>query len=49
MGAAGYSKHQPVVPNKTPQLRSKNRRVEIYVLAPDAVVAGGWDPAVSLN
>lgn len=43
MGAAGYSMHQPVVPNKDDSSRSKNRRVEIYVLAPDAVVAG-WDP-----
>ncbi|MEX0701771.1 MAG: OmpA family protein [Planctomycetales bacterium] len=43
MGAAGYSMYQPVAPNKDDQSRGKNRRVEIYVLAPDAVVAG-WDP-----
>jgi len=43
MGVAGYSMHQPVVPNTDESARQKNRRVEIYVLAPDAVVAG-WDP-----
>lgn len=39
MGAAGYSMYQPVVPNSDDKNRSLNRRVEIYVLAPDAVVA----------
>lgn len=46
MGAAGYSMHQPVVPNKDARSRQQNRRVEIYVLAPDAKVAG-WDPETS--
>ncbi len=48
MGAAGYSKYQPVVANTDESARQKNRRVEIFVLAPDAVVAG-WDPATSRN
>jgi len=43
MGVAGYSMHQPLVPNKDDKSRGQNRRVEIYVLAPDAIVAG-WDP-----
>lgn len=42
MGAAGYSKFQPVVPNQDDDTRQLNRRVEIFVLAPDAQVAG-WD------
>ncbi|MCA9118033.1 MAG: OmpA family protein [Planctomycetaceae bacterium] len=42
MGAAGYSMYQPVVPNQGDGSRQLNRRVEIYVLAPDAQVAG-WD------
>lgn len=46
MGAAGYSKYQPVAPNKDAASRQKNRRVEIFVLAPDARVAG-WDPESS--
>jgi len=28
--------------------RLRNRRVEIYVLAPEAAVAG-WDPETSIN
>lgn len=43
MGAAGYSMHQPVAPNTNDKNRGQNRRVEIFVLAPDAAVAG-WDP-----
>jgi len=43
LGAAGYSDTQPVVPNANDHTRQRNRRVEIFVLAPDAVVAG-WDP-----
>ncbi len=44
MGATGYSKFQPVVPNSDDRARQRNRRVEIFVLAPDAAIAG-WDPA----
>lgn len=43
MGAAGYSMFQPIATNTDESGRQRNRRVEIYVLAPDAVVAG-WDP-----
>ena len=45
MGAAGYSKYQPVVANVDSSTRSQNRRVEIFLLAPDATVAG-FDPGV---
>lgn len=48
MGCAGYSMFQPVVANKDEDSRQRNRRVEIFVLAPDAVVAG-WDPKTSRN
>ena len=48
MGAAGYSMHQPLVPNTDDRARQRNRRVEIFVLAPDAVVAG-WDPTTRRN
>ena len=46
LGAAGYGETQPVAPNTDPHSRQKNRRVEIFVLAPDATVAS-WDPATS--
>ncbi len=46
LGAAGYSMYQPVAPNTDKKSRQLNRRVEIFVLAPDAIVAG-WDPATS--
>jgi len=41
-GSAGYGPYQPLVPNTDPASRQKNRRVEIFVLAPNAAVAG-WD------
>lgn len=40
MGIGGYSKHQPVVTNVSEPNRQKNRRVEIYVLAPEATIVG---------
>lgn len=48
MAIGGHSKYQPVVANKDSTSRQKNRRVEIFVLSPSAVVAG-WDPATSRN
>lgn len=46
MGAAGYSKYQPVAANVDETARQQNRRVEIYVLAPDAQLAS-FDPAAT--
>ncbi|MFT4555185.1 MAG: OmpA family protein [Planctomycetales bacterium] len=48
MGAAGYADNQPVVPNTDEKNRGQNRRVEIFVLAPEAAIAG-WDPIGSEN
>ena len=48
MGVSGYSMYQPVAPNTDPKNRGQNRRVEIYVLAPEAAVAG-WDPSDSID
>jgi chemotaxis protein MotB len=48
MGAAGYSMFQPVEANADDRSRQRNRRVEIFILAPEASVAG-WDPTTSIN
>lgn len=42
LGAIGYGETQPIVANIDANSRQRNRRVEIYVLSPDAVVAG-WN------
>ena len=44
MGVAGYSKYQPIVRNRGDSERAMNRRVEIYVLAPEVKVAGAMFP-----
>ena len=44
MGVAGYSKYQPKTSNRDDLARAENRRVEIYVLAPEAKVAGANFP-----
>ncbi len=46
LGVSGYSKFQPVAPNSNDRNRQVNRRVEIFVLAPDAAVAGWEKPGV---
>jgi chemotaxis protein MotB len=48
MAVSGYGMHQPVEPNQSEASRSKNRRVEIFVLAPDNSIAG-WDPDPSFQ
>lgn len=40
MGFAGYGPYQPLAPGKDEASRKKNRRVEIFVLAPNASMAG---------
>lgn len=44
MGALGYGKFQPMVENLDDTTRQQNRRVEIYVLAPEADTIASWDP-----
>lgn len=45
MGVAGYSMYQPVAANADESSRQRNRRVEIFILAPDAKIASTWDAA----
>jgi chemotaxis protein MotB len=40
MGVAGFGAHQPIVSNNSAADRHKNRRVELFVLAPDVPVVG---------
>ena len=46
LGAAGYGANQPLVANSNDTARQKNRRVEIFVLPVDAVVAQ-WNPDIN--
>jgi len=48
LGSAGYGPNQPLVPNADASARQTNRRVEIFVLHSDAVVAR-WNPDTSLK
>ena len=45
IGVAGFGPHQPVVSNESPSERQKNRRVEIFVMAPDVPVVG-WTESI---
>lgn len=47
-GSAGYGSQQPLVPNSDEKSRQRNRRVEIFVLAPNASIAG-WESGTSTN
>lgn len=48
MRSSGSGDKEPIASNKDTASRAKNRRVEIYVLAPDASdVAGAWDQGQS--
>ncbi len=48
MGVAGYNKFQPAAPNTSDSSKSMNRRVELFILAPDANIAGR-DQSVSMR
>jgi chemotaxis protein MotB len=43
LGVAGFGAHEPVAANVSPRERQKNRRVEIFVMAPETPVVGWTD------
>jgi chemotaxis protein MotB len=48
LGIAGFGPHQPVAPNLTEQDRAKNRRVELFVMAPEVPVVGWTETTPTL-
>jgi chemotaxis protein MotB len=48
LGVAGFSAHEPVTPNVTARDRQQNRRVEIFVMAPEVPVVGWTDSTPKL-
>jgi chemotaxis protein MotB len=48
IGVAGFGPYQPVAPNVSASDRQKNRRVEIFLMAPDVPVVGWTDSIPSM-
>jgi len=48
LGVAGFGRHQPVAENRSAEERQRNRRVEIFVMAPDVPVVGWADTMTGL-
>jgi chemotaxis protein MotB len=48
IGLAGFGSHQPVAPNMTEDDRRKNRRVELFVMAPEVPLIGWTETTPTL-
>lgn len=46
IGVIGYGRHQPLLANRGPAARQRNRRVELFVFGPDTPVVGWSEPPV---
>ena len=45
---AGFGSHQPLAPNVSAADRRKNRRVEIFVMAPEVPIVGWTETTPTL-
>lgn len=46
IGVIGYGRHQPLVANRGPAERQRNRRVELFVFGPETPLVGWAEPPV---
>jgi chemotaxis protein MotB len=48
IGISGFGGHEPIASNATPEDRRRNRRVEVFVLPPEAPIVGWTETTTSL-
>ena len=48
IGVSGFAAHEPIASNATAEDRRRNRRVELFVLPPEATIVGWTETATTL-